>query len=793
MSTGCRGGRNDKREMLLMRFNLVLLSALVVFFSIPLFTGNYFSPADILRMWAPYNIDGVPYTPKNVLLSDIITQIEPWLKFNREEFRNYSFPLWNPYSGAGVPHFANLQSAVLFPLNFFYYFLPWRIALIGVPFLKLYLIWLFTYLYLRSIGLNKAGAIFGGMNFAFLGFNVLWLQWPLSSVMIFFPLLLFLVEKIFAQSPPGGLTSILVALSVALAALAGHVETLLHILLIALAYFLWRMLSSELPWGQCWWRFARFLFFSVLGLGVAAVQFVPFLEYMYASAAYATRAAYGVNPHYIPLPAAILNLIPDFYGNPSHDNYFFVKTAAGAFTNYCMSVIGFAGVTSVLLALLALFSSPPRKKIIWFYLCLGAVSFCVVYRVTPIYQLVVSLPLLSITDNSRLLFCLGFSVCVLASCYIHSLVEESSRPVRASAVMALTGLIIAVAAWLAVCNKRFFEINDFPFRFRNNLQPTVLFLGFLLLTAALLLLRRRGWLIARRCALYLGILVFLQTAVHAIDFNPAIPESQFYPTPPALRFLRSDRSLYRCLFMGDVFFPDLSVWYEIHETRSYDAMGIKSYRDFQSVMGNFQHLFQVVTSFKEDIAGFLNVKYIMFERDFDPMRSMSVRHPERYRRVFADRSVRIYENLAFLPRAFLVPRVRLVCSHDELLKEMPKLDYRNEALVGDRDVPILQAGDLSRSSCLIARYGPREVVLEIHAGTPCYLVMSDNYFPGWRAFIDGKEQPIYRANGSFRLVPISAAGDHNIRFCYSPFSFKIGAVISLISLFAAVVVSARRV
>ena len=119
MSTGCRGGRTDKREMLLMRFNLVLLSALVVFFSIPLFTGNYFSPADILRMWAPYNIDGVPYTPKNVLLSDIITQIEPWLKFNREEFRNYSFPLWNPYSGAGVPHFANLQSAVLFPLNFF--------------------------------------------------------------------------------------------------------------------------------------------------------------------------------------------------------------------------------------------------------------------------------------------------------------------------------------------------------------------------------------------------------------------------------------------------------------------------------------------------------------------------------------------------------------------------------------------------------------------------------------------------------------------------------------------------
>ncbi|MEJ2745865.1 MAG: hypothetical protein P8123_09315, partial [bacterium] len=133
-----------------MRFNLILIGALVVFFCVPLFTGGYFSPADILQMWPPYNTAGVPYTPKNVLLSDIVTQMEPWLKFSRDEFRNYSFPLWNPYSGSGVPHFANLQSAVLFPLNFFYYFLPWRIALVAVPFLKLYLVGLFTYLYLRS-------------------------------------------------------------------------------------------------------------------------------------------------------------------------------------------------------------------------------------------------------------------------------------------------------------------------------------------------------------------------------------------------------------------------------------------------------------------------------------------------------------------------------------------------------------------------------------------------------------------------------------------------------------------
>jgi hypothetical protein len=200
-----------------------------------------------------------------------------------------------------------------------------------------------------------------------------------------------------------------------------------------------------------------------------------------------------------------------------------------------------------------------------------------------------------------------------------------------------------------------------------------------------------------------------------------------------------------------------------------------------------------VTSFDENLAAFLNVKYVMCERGCDPRLSMRVRYPERYRRVFADSSVRIYENPAHMPRAFLVPRVRLIGTGDELLKELPRLDYRNEALVSDPNVPSLKSGDLSGSSCVVTRYRPREAALKIHAERPCYLVMSDNYFPGWRALVDGRAQPIYRANGSFRLVPIRAAGDHNIRFCYSPFSFKIGAVASLISLLVLVIISARPV
>ena len=768
-----------------MRFHIFILFSILVFFTLSLLGGAYFSPADILQMWSPFSIPGLPYTPRNVLLSDIVTQIHPWLKFSRDQILGGSFPLWNPCSGAGVPHFANLQSAVLFPLNLSFYVLPWKIALVATPFLKLSLIAFFTYLYLRALGLNRAGATFGSVNFAFLGFNVFWLQWPLSSVMIFFPLLLFLIEQFLTQSAPGRSLSILVALSVALAALAGHIETLVHILLIALVYLLWRMLSSELSWGQCGGRLAQFLFFSVLGLGMAAIQFVPFLEYLFLSTAYARRAAYAANPHYLPLPAAILNLIPDFYGNPSHKNYF------APFTNYCVSVGGFAGVTTLILSLLALLGPQRKNRLVWFYVILGAFCFCVIYRREPVYRLLTTLPFLDMADNSRLLFCLGFSLCVIGAFFIHALVESGPRPPRAAAVIAIAVLVLAAAVALAVFNKAFFEAHHFQFRFRHNLEPTMLFLAFLIVTSLILLLCRYNLLAGRRAALYLSLLMFAQTGVHAIGFNPAIPESQFYPTPPALRFLQRAHSVHRCLFVGDLLFPDLSAWYGIQEPRSYDAMGISSYGLVQSALGNFENLFQVVTSVNEEMASFLNVKYVMCARDRDLWRAIRVRYPERYRCVYADRSVCIFENRSCLPRAFLVPRVRVAASDDEVLKELPGLDFRSEALVTDRDVPIFQAGDLSNSSCAITRYRPRAIDLKIRAGGPCYLILSDNYFPGWRAFIDDREATIYRANGSFRLVPVSTAGDHNLRFYYSPSSFKIGVGISLISVLIAVVTSVR--
>ena len=66
---------------------------------------------------------------------------------------------------------------------------------------------------------------------------------------------------------------------------------------------------------------------------------------------------------------------------------------------------------------------------------------------------------------------------------------------------------------------------------------------------------------------------------------------------------------------------------------------------------------------------------------------------------------------------------------------------------------------------------------------PKLLLLTDNYYPGWKAAVDREETEILRANYTFRAVPLTAGG-HEVRFYYDPMSFKVGLIISVLSLVA---------
>ena len=153
----------------------------------------HYAPADLTQAFSLTRID--PGHPAgNQLMSDAVTQMEPWLMWNRDEFAAGRVPLWNPSNGAGAPHLANYQSAVFSPFSLPYYFLSFKAALVVSAALKLFLIGFFAYLYLSVAGLGFAGALLGGTGFMYGGHQVLLLYFPHVGSMVSLPATLWCVE-----------------------------------------------------------------------------------------------------------------------------------------------------------------------------------------------------------------------------------------------------------------------------------------------------------------------------------------------------------------------------------------------------------------------------------------------------------------------------------------------------------------------------------------------------------------------------------------------------------------------
>ena len=78
-------------------------------------------------------------------------------------------------------------------------------------------------------------------------------------------------------------------------------------------------------------------------------------------------------------------------------------------------------------------------------------------------------------------------------------------------------------------------------------------------------------------------------------------------------------------------------------------------------------------------------------------------------------------------------------------------------------------------------YDDHTLILHVNTRVSCLLRVTDRLFPGWQAYLDTDEIPIYRAEGLFRAVFVRP-GSHKVMFTFKPFSFKIGLFGSLVSI-----------
>jgi hypothetical protein len=166
-------------------------------------------------------------------------------------------------------------------------------------------------------------------------------------------------------------------------------------------------------------------------------------------------------------------------------------------------------------------------------------------------------------------------------------------------------------------------------------------------------------------------------------------------------------------------------------------------------------------------------------------------HLPAYDLLGAAEGVALYENKNAMPRAFFVSQVIDASSHEESINILQAGDFKpgTTAVIENAGPGFSQllrragqlgsANDLSSSGAArIAEDKRNYVVIETDNQKPEALVLSDNYYPGWRAFVDGSPVTIFRANCTMRAVAVPA-GHHLVSFVFAPRTFYVSLYLSL--------------
>lgn len=137
------------------------------------------------------------------------------------------------------------------------------------------------------------------------------------------------------------------------------------------------------------------------------------------------------------------------------------------------------------------------------------------------------------------------------------------------------------------------------------------------------------------------------------------------------------------------------------------------------------------------------------------------------------------QNIENLPRFWLIGKIKKLPTEVTMVKMMneEKIDLKTFSLVTE-DFFWENKNVKGEDEINLITEKPEKIELAIFSSQPQILVVNDNYYPGWRATLDGQPVKIERINVYMRAVKVPA-GNHKIIIKYQPLSFRIGAVISL--------------
>jgi len=768
-----------------------------------------------------------------------------WRAFYAQAIKAGHFPLWHPYEFSGYPFLAGIQSAIFYPLNLIFLGLSVERAANYCVILHFFLAGSFMYLFLRTLRLSHAGALLGGCVFMFNGFwiaRIVSESFPHLSTMAWLPLILLFLEKGIREERISYF--ILAGVVFAVEISAGVVQFAFYSALVTSLYFIFRFFAlarkrpsdaalqgsrpetlqgrgKHPPWpGRQDAKRSRarkakmvFSFFlaCAVALSLAAIQLIPTYELARHStrlkAPYEQMAAESLPPENL-----LTFFIPEVFGNSITTPYW----GRGTFGE----IYAYLGILPLLLALVAILFV--RGKALSVYLFIGGFGLlCALGRFTPFYKFFhLYFPWAAFFRiPAKFLYLLVFSISALAGfgadfLLTHYRDEAVRKRLNRLAVVLiiigvlLLGFLLAIKAsggddsllWRGLLSLRKSTQGEtieapyplFQYQRPDATQPLfraksfataikgALCLAFLLLASGLIFLGIGAGKIRFKSRVFpvlmLGVVLFDLWFFHnKFVLTVNMKDSRWSDEIVAL--LKRDKSLYRiATFTRREDDLQRGMRHEISNVGGERPLILSYYQEFFNA-NNGRPLDLIQDHIHPDkvtpLLDLLNVKYLLEERPHI---------------LESDEKYRLEINEDFLPRAYIVHRAVYLPERSMLLGTLSNEDFPHQEIVLFQGPlrKITHKASAEPERCQITTYEINRVVVEASLGSPGFLILSDTFYPGWVAYVDGEKKEIVRANYILRAVALER-GEHRIEFVFRPMSFFIGAAVSVITLGALVV------
>ena len=727
------------------------------------------------------------------------------------------FPLWQPLLFGGMPFVDGMHGDIFYPLSLALFFLDARTMWGWKMVLHVFLAGVFTYLWLRQLGLRRGPAVFGGLVFM-MGADLVSLVYPGGDGKLFVsalaPLMFLLTDRAARRGRVGDYAFF--ALGLAAVMLTSHMQLAFFTVWGVSLWFIFRAgqrYRADRRGAALAGRLAVFGLAGVLGVGAAAAQFLPPLDYLREWSHRAGRtlqaegqSAYEYSTTYsLHAEEVVALVVPEFVG----DNVATETRNPDRYWGRNAFKINHEYAGLVPLLLLPFLFIRRRSAEAWFFAGLAALALLYALGAsTPLFRLFYLIPGVNLfRAPSIIIFLYGLSVATLGALAVQRLLDDAAErregpaAPRAHWIVAAVFLVLALAqsggmvtnlwqSFVALDGRQAQALNANLGHIRTGFWIAFAFaLAVAVVREAVL----RAWIGAREVILALSVLAaidlyridrpFVRATVLMGRAQEDVPGTVFRPDA-TIEFLQqrvAAGEVFRTYDLGLIlqgagpsYGNNVLATHGVEQLTGHHGNEIGRYRQ---LVGGDDGINVAASNLK--LLDLANVRYVISPQRFEI---------PGYEEAFTGERAVVYRNTNALPRAYLVGSAEIVADDSAVARLLsPDFDMRNVALLPD---PLPAGVGVVAGPVGSVEWVRRDIdgaVLRVDSDRPALLVVSDNYYPAWQATVDGAVTEILRANYTFRALPVPA-GRHEVRFEYrtAPLRNAVAASAGLLLLLLAV-------